>query len=205
MKGKLSWWLAVLLPLLRFEDDGTALASDVSSIPAASNYAMETDQILSEKHSVANMQSQKSNKKSDFAAVADRTAPTCQSPSSSDSSTQSQSSQEQCSIYLAPSSIPDQGTGLPVGFGIYTTRPLQKGEYIWRHGEGPSVVVPDVATNYQQLVRTTTDLPEETIKKLLAPEWAQYIFLYPCVGFNTETNDPQTQKDSSLESNMNLG
>jgi hypothetical protein len=113
---------------------------------------------------------------------------------------------KQCSIYLAPSSIPDGNTKLPVGFGIYTTRRIEKGGYIWRNGEGPSVVIPDVKLHYDHLLTTTNLVPPEgKIPPDLMPEWAQYIFLYPCVGFNTETNDPRMRKTNSLESNMNLG
>ncbi|KAG7345925.1 SET methyltransferase domain containing protein [Nitzschia inconspicua] len=112
---------------------------------------------------------------------------------------------EHCSVYLAPSSIPDAQTNLPAGFGIYTTRNIDKGDYIWRNGEGPSVVITDVRINYQHLLKTRYDYTDEEIPADTIPSWAQYIFLYPCVGFNMETYDPKMQKINSLESNMNLG
>lgn len=46
----------------------------------------------------------------------------------------------ECRIYMAPSSV-------AVGsFGIYTTSPIEEGEYILRGGDGPNIAV----TDYQQ-------------------------------------------------------
>lgn len=100
-------------------------------------------------------------------------------------------SNNKCSIYLAPSSVPD-AQNRPAGFGIFTTRSLKKGSYVFPQGEGSSIVIPDVKVNQKD--------------RQVMPVWAQTIFLYPCVGFNTESDDPWMEDTaSSFESNMNLG
>ena len=52
-------------------------------------------------------------------------------------------SQNTCSLYLAPSSIPHSG------FGVYTTQDIAKGEYINRFLDSPSIVIIDKGKTFR--------------------------------------------------------
>lgn len=78
-----------------------------------------------------------------------------------------------CSIYLAPSSVTD-ADDRPAGFGIYTTRPLSEGEYVFPRGSGPVVPIPDYATN----------------NRGVRPPWASYLLMPSCLGMSIESDQP---------------
>ena len=76
---------------------------------------------------------------------------------------------DECSVYLAPSSVADSNKR-PAGFGVYTTKPLMRGDHIFPRGTGPTVAITDLISNNNG----TT------------PSWAQPIFMPHCSNFDIE-------------------
>ena len=97
-----------------------------------------------------------------------------------------------CTIYLAPSSLPD-ADNRPAGFGVFTTKFLPKGSYTFPRGEGPSMVLTDLKANNRG-----TGLG-----------WLSQIFVEPCLGFNYDADSPNYGNDSdvlaSVAANVNSG
>ena len=89
----------------------------------------------------------------------------------------------ECSVYLAPSSVADSNKR-PAGFGVYTTKPLMRGDHIFPRGTGPTVAITDLISNNNG----TT------------PSWAQPIFMPHCSNFDIEGAAAEC-----LKSNGNVG
>ena len=89
----------------------------------------------------------------------------------------------ECSVYLAPSSVADSNQR-PAGFGVYTTKPLPRGAPIFQRGTGPTVAITDLTMNNNGT----------------RPSWAQLIFMPHCSNFDTEGDAYQCMK-----SNNNVG
>ena len=89
----------------------------------------------------------------------------------------------ECSVYLAPSSVADSNKR-PAGFGVFTTKPINRGDHIFPRGTGPTVAITDLISNNNG----------ET------PAWAQSIFMPPCSNFDIEG-----AADECLKSNGNVG
>jgi hypothetical protein len=78
-----------------------------------------------------------------------------------------------CSIFLAPSSIPNSG------FGIYTTREIQAGEYINNYLDSPSIVLVDNKDSFRTLINYLwsgnmfTEF-ESSKASVFVPSWSSY-------------------------------
>lgn len=86
----------------------------------------------------------------------------------------------ECSVYLAPSSVADSNQR-PAGFGVYTTKPLPRGAPIFQRGTGPTVAIPDLIINNNGVT----------------PSWAQEIFMPHCSHFDAEGDAYQCWKSNS--------